>query len=254
MICLLIPVIFLLGCSSNKVGSSKETRVNRLRVSMSFPTLKASGEFFVVKDSQYADYYKDLVIWRFPYKKEFQNNVFDTAGNLIKSELVRVKPEMQTFVYRKGQPEGSYYDSLEDRTAVFFPADSFLRDRLAFNDALLLSPYDSLLQSSKEKDGSVHMVYLRTRKTSKWDCDTSHLYFSGNMTAIDFSISHRLNSTYHSKLFRVWQISNGNTAVENPFFRRRREVFFEMSLSEVILSAEEKRYYEWLEGEIPLRE
>ncbi|MBL7733551.1 MAG: hypothetical protein JNM88_20445 [Chitinophagaceae bacterium] len=224
----------------------KETSMKRIKIILSFPTLTASNKFITIRDSQYIDHYRDFIVCRFPYIKENWNNVFDSSGNTIKRELVNSNPEFQLFVYKKGEQYGFYFDSLADRSGNRFKVDSFLRDRLAFNETLLLKPDDSLLEKKSEAGGSIHEIYLRVKKTSKWDCDTNHLYFSDTMKDVGYSFSARLDSIRQSKLFKIRQVSNGDPTQTNNFFRVRRETYFEMLTEQLILYKEDIEYYDWL--------
>jgi hypothetical protein len=221
--------ITLICCSYSK-NSPKNTfqEIKQFKLLYSLPTLSADNKLITITDSQYIIYYKDLVLYKFPYTKEYSSNLFDSAGEIIEHKIIRTDTNFHYLIYRKGELSGYAFDSTQDQKGRRVLVDSFLKTRFMVVDRYIFNSNDSLINKTQEPNNAIQETYLRTFKNDKWDCDTNQLFFSDQFKNIDFSLSKKLDSIKGIKLFKIRQISNGNPKNENFFFQQKRELLIEL--------------------------
>lgn len=221
-----------IGCTVSYKRKVEDRDIEAVRILVSFPTLTQDGVFIAIQDSFFINYYKNLVIYKLPSAHVSAYQKFDKDGNVEEEKILSRKTKFNYFVYAGGEKNGWYFDSLRIEKAKMKNVDSFTRERFSINSVLFFNDRDSLVQRISQQDGDFTEKYVRTRKTDRWDCDTSELTFSGKYNNIGYSFHKQLDSLKGRKLTVARFISLPDSLNTEPYFRFKREV--RLSMEKVI--------------------
>lgn len=221
---IILMMCLLVSLSSCAYSGEDNDQVTGVRLDYNVSIIKLNGEIVNIHDSILILYYKDYALFKFPY-------VY-FVGNT--NTIFRKEVRYTYFIYRLGSAHGFYYDSLNASPYKTSLVDSLLGAK-AFTKVKFYDPENDLLIETDEDDGRnfVTEKYIPRNKSDDSYCDTTYLYYTNEMSTIDYSFSKPLDSAKGMKLYKVKLIYNattaGNYAIEIP----RREFVFELKHSTV---------------------
>lgn len=182
---------------------AKESRMNEYKaamVSVTIPVLASDTLLKDVRDSFYVIGYKDYVICRFPADFIADKEYLDSAGNSMHYEIISQKSRNEYFIYRKGQSEGFYFDSLTDKSPEIKEVKETVDKNISLNCDLLLKSDDSLIEKKYFTEQSYMEKYIRPNRKEKSDFDTASFFFDSSYNEIDFTFCPELDRLKGCKL------------------------------------------------------
>jgi hypothetical protein len=213
---LLVFFLSLSGCSIRPKSIAEVDLELRVLYPVLIPT---ENGYEPIKDTVFIQYRRDTVFYHIPF------NEFDLVG----MEAKNIRRKYCYFIYRQGKDSGIYMYYL-DTTSVFhnLNVDSVLTHR-AFKKELEIAGFQFLKREIREKKGHFTDRYFYPTELED-DLDSLNLSYNKELIHLPFSLSPKLDSAQHSKLYKIHAILNEqqNSIVHKPYPKREYILEFEV--------------------------
>ncbi len=229
--CVWVIIFFSLGCGQIKTCSSQKT-ISAIRVTSSLPGVDSQGQMIRHEDTLAVFYYKDLVMYQISILNTYSNTVLNKSGDVESETLTGVKLVYKYFVFKKGDPFGIIFDSIDSKWGKRISVDSFLMSNTVtsfdkFYRRKRLN--DSLIGIADERGGDIVVEkYIPKMKLDISKSDSTLLYLNRRLKGIGFSFSNEVDSVRKSKLVQVRIIFSTQLDKVDPYLRQRREILFKL--------------------------
>src|SRR4030095_5053398 len=211
-----LMVCFIDGCLFNKEYT--QNNIKGIKIVYNLPILKLDGELLNITDSFSVFYFKDLVLYKIPYKLILENS------KAIESIEVR----FNYFIYRKNSEFGYYYDTLKLIKEKRFSVDSFLTLKAFRGFNFYDRKNDSIVGRRILLNGDIVESYLPRIRYDQSYGDTTFLYYTDRFKGVDYSFSKELDSVKNLKVFKVRIAYASQFYTGYQFKFPKREYLFEM--------------------------
>ena len=214
---LMIFSFFLITCSLKT--SSKIETPSKIKFIYNIPIVKLNGELVNISDSLSIFYLNDDILYKFPFIKALEN-----ATSITNQEI-----KFKYFLYRKGQPYGYYYDSINTNSFRKLAVDSLLAIKAFVGNKFYDKANDSLVEVRRnEEKFSLIEKYVSKVKLDQSYPDTTIIYYKKNLKNIDYTFSKELDSIKKLKICQIRIVYNSQFYKGYSFKLPQREFRFEL--------------------------
>jgi hypothetical protein len=193
------------------------------------PILKLNGELLNLRDSFSIIYFNDFIAYGFPYLKAMEDQ----------ERIISKEVKYHFFVYKKGETQGQYFDSINANLSREVNVDSVLKSKAFLGFNFYDMGNDSLVESIRQL-GNNEMLEKHIPKI-RYDQsygDTTFYYYSDRFKKIDFSFSKILESVTDLKIFKIRIVYNEQFYKGYSFKFPPREFLFELKEFPILYTEE----------------
>jgi hypothetical protein len=204
--------MLFLGCGSHSITKVSFTYKMPVRLSEDFVE-PFESVFYKTK-------YKDAMIYELPYKETYQLN----------GELILDTMKHNYFIFNPNDSFGYKLLSVTDSFGSKRNVDSTLTST-AFKTLDIDKIYSIVKSSQTERVND--SIFIKRGKLEKVQFDSVYFYFNDHLKGLDYTLSRELDSSYHSKLYKVELLSNKDTSQYAEYLNRFRIISYEINKSKV---------------------
>lgn len=216
------------GKSENEFQNS--TSVEAIKITSNVPVILDNGKLENETDSLDVVEFENYFIYVIPRLTESYKASANHSGDVSHKIFVGNKISYKYLIAAKGNLYGDLYDSLNAHTGKKTNIDTFLLQQgflgCNFYNAFSVKATDSLVQRIFLNKSNVLEKYVTVRKTDESYNDTTYLYFTKDLTDIDFSFCKELDRAKNMKLYKSRFIYNKTFTNKYSFPLPARELWY----------------------------
>jgi hypothetical protein len=172
----------------------------------------------------------DCVLYELPHFESFEENEIDSNGQ-IKAVAYKDTFYFDLFVFRKTDSYGYMVKNLADSFCNRKKIDSVIgvrtfKDLDVANMLQMGANFDQVVKQSKN-------VFIRKYVAKDTAYDSLYYYFDNRLKTIAYSISPRLDSSFHSKVYKLEGLLKKDTSARGTYLNRYKKIVFQLSEIEV---------------------
>lgn len=231
----IFSILILLSCEATNQKGEDITAINYI---FNIPMVSADGQLDNMQDTTTIYYYQDLILYQLPY--HLGRTIFTSLADsdTTEQENTQTTTRHNFLVYKQGNKNGLWYETMNGDEKKKVPVDSTLLARGLPVDlrAILSNPEDTLIETVKDaKEGIVIEKYIsKTRPNDPCCYDTTLLYYSKDLKQIAFSFSPTLDSIKNLKLFKFRAAFNEAYSPQYLITMPKREIRYEIQQIKVV--------------------
>lgn len=236
-IALNIKVIFFMAltCCTSFGGKSgnqlqKTKSIEAIKITSNIPIILNNGKLENETDSLDVIEFESYFIYVIPKLTESYKASANHSGNVSDKAFVGDKISYKYLIAAKGNLYGDMYDSLNAPTGKKTNIDTFLFQQgflgCNFYNAFSVKATDSLVQRTFLNKSNVLEKYVTVRRADESYNDTTYLYFTKDLTSIDFSFCKELDKAKNMKLYKSRFIFNKTFNNKYSFPLPARELWY----------------------------
>lgn len=153
--------------------------------------MKYNDSIFRDKFNFYITYQEQFIIYEFPYYKTFEENYIPIYDSL----------KYEYFICDSSKNYGYMFQDFYDSIGILKNRDSLLKAKGLVGHEL--SKLKDISKVTRESESSASDEVIHKFYTADSLIDSCYFYYNVNMQDAHFSFSRTLDSTYHSKLYKV---------------------------------------------------